>query len=112
MTIDIAHGHSNAVINMIQHLKIFTRNVRYCGQCWNARSRSRIRKRGADATKVGIGPGKVCITKIKTGFGTGGRQLAALRWCAKALGNQLLQMVGFGPMETLQNLCVLGQLWS
>ena len=39
---------------------------------------------GADATKVGIGPGKVCITKIKTGFGTGGWQLAALRWCAKA----------------------------
>ena len=32
---------------------------------------------------MGIGPGKVCITKIKTGFGTGGRQLAALRWCAK-----------------------------
>src|SRR5699024_6413219 len=39
---------------------------------------------GADATKVGIGPGKVCITKIKTGFGTAGWQLAALRWCAKA----------------------------
>ena len=39
---------------------------------------------GADATKVGIGPGKVCITKIKTGFGTGGWQLAALRLCAKA----------------------------
>ena len=39
---------------------------------------------GADATKVGIGPGKVCITKLKTGFGTGGWQLAALRWCAKA----------------------------
>ncbi|OLN18930.1 hypothetical protein BUE67_13015, partial [Corynebacterium diphtheriae] len=29
---------------------------------------------GADATKVGIGPGRVCITKIKTGFGTGGWQ--------------------------------------
>ena len=39
---------------------------------------------GADATKVGIGPGKVCITKLKTGFGTGGWQLAAVRWCAKA----------------------------
>ncbi|GAA3324880.1 hypothetical protein GCM10020331_054510 [Ectobacillus funiculus] len=39
---------------------------------------------GADATKIGIGPGKACITKIKTGFGTGGWQLAALRWCAKS----------------------------
>jgi GMP reductase len=32
---------------------------------------------GADATKVGVGPGKVCITKLKTGFGTGGWQLGA-----------------------------------
>ncbi|MCP6717338.1 IMP dehydrogenase, partial [Klebsiella pneumoniae] len=39
---------------------------------------------GADATKVGVGPGKACITKVKTGFGTGGWQLAAVRWCAKA----------------------------
>ena len=39
---------------------------------------------GADATKVGIGPGRVCITKIKTGFGTGGWQLAALNICSKA----------------------------
>ena len=38
---------------------------------------------GADATKVGIGPGKVCITKSKTGFGTGGWQLSALKWCAR-----------------------------
>jgi GMP reductase len=34
---------------------------------------------GADATKVGIGPGKVCITKLKTGFGTGGWQLSAVK---------------------------------
>lgn len=39
---------------------------------------------GADATKVGIGPGRVCITKIKTGFGTGGWQLAAINACSKA----------------------------
>jgi GMP reductase len=38
---------------------------------------------GADATKVGVGPGKVCITKMKTGFGTGGWQLSALKWCAR-----------------------------
>ena len=38
---------------------------------------------GADATKVGVGPGKVCITKLKTGFGTGGWQLSALKWCSR-----------------------------
>ena len=38
---------------------------------------------GADATKIGVGPGKVCITRLKTGFGTGGWQLSALKWCAR-----------------------------
>ncbi|MEG2254735.1 MAG: GMP reductase, partial [Vagococcus sp.] len=45
---------------------------------------------GADATKVGIGPGKVCITKLKTGFGTGGWQLSALRRCSKAARKPLI----------------------
>ncbi|HCZ0997256.1 TPA: IMP dehydrogenase, partial [Staphylococcus aureus] len=45
---------------------------------------------GADATKVGIGPGRVCITKIKTGFGTGGWQLAALNICSKAARKPLI----------------------
>ena len=44
------------------------------------RGRDRPGKLGADATKVGIGPGKVCITRLKTGFGTGGWQLSALKW--------------------------------
>ena len=39
---------------------------------------------GADATKVGIGPGKVCITKLKTGFGTGGWQLGCRSLVRKA----------------------------
>ena len=33
--------------------------------------------------RSGVGPGKVCITKLKTGFGTGGWQLSALKWCAR-----------------------------
>ena len=85
VTIDIAHGHSNAVINMIQHLKKFLPET--CVIAGNVGTPEAVRElenAGADATKVGIGPGKVCITKIKTGFGTGGWQLAALRWCAKA----------------------------
>ncbi len=45
---------------------------------------------GADATKVGIGPGRVCTTKIKTGFGTGGWQLAALNICRGAARKPLI----------------------
>ncbi|HBC7257896.1 TPA: GMP reductase [Enterococcus faecalis] len=84
VTIDIAHGHSNAVINMIQHLKkSLPETFVIAGNVGTPEAVRELENAGADATKVGIGPGKVCITKIKTGFGTGGWQLAALRWCAK-----------------------------
>jgi GMP reductase len=85
ITIDIAHGHANSVINMIQHIKTFLpETFVIAGNVGTPEAVRELENAGADATKVGIGPGKVCITKIKTGFGTGGWQLAALRWCAKA----------------------------
>ena len=85
ITIDIAHGHSNAVINMIQHIKKhLPESFVIAGNVGTPEAVRELENAGADATKVGIGPGKVCITKIKTGFGTGGWQLAALRWCSKA----------------------------
>lgn len=85
ITIDIAHGHANSVINMIQHIKkLLPDSFVIAGNVGTPEAVRELENAGADATKVGIGPGKVCITKIKTGFGTGGWQLAALRWCAKA----------------------------
>ena len=85
ITIDIAHGHSNAVINMIKHIKKHLPDTFViAGNVGTPEGVRELENAGADATKVGIGPGKVCITKLKTGFGTGGWQLAALRWCAKA----------------------------
>lgn len=85
ITIDIAHGHSEAVIQMIYHLKKYLpETFVIAGNVGTPEAVRELENAGADATKVGIGPGKVCITKIKTGFGTGGWQLAALRWCAKA----------------------------
>ncbi|WP_314060128.1 GMP reductase [uncultured Vagococcus sp.] len=91
VTIDIAHGHSNAVINMIQHLKQFLpETFVIAGNVGTPEAVRELENAGADATKVGIGPGKVCITKIKTGFGTGGWQLAALRRCSKAARKPLI----------------------
>ncbi|KKE79959.1 GMP reductase [Oceanobacillus caeni] len=85
ITIDIAHGHSNQVIAMVQHIKKhLPESFVIAGNVGTPEAVRELENAGADATKVGIGPGKVCITKIKTGFGTGGWQLAALRWCAKA----------------------------
>ncbi|MFS0690900.1 GMP reductase [Sporosarcina sp. 179-K 8C2 HS] len=91
VTIDIAHGHSNAVISMIKHLKKhLPETFVIAGNVGTPEAVRELENAGADATKVGIGPGKVCITKIKTGFGTGGWQLAALRWCAKAASKPII----------------------
>lgn len=91
ITIDIAHGHSNAVIEMIQHIKKhLPGSFVIAGNVGTPEAVRELENAGADATKVGIGPGKVCTTKIKTGFGTGGWQLAALRWCAKAASKPII----------------------
>lgn len=91
ITIDIAHGHSNAVIEMIQFLKQhLPSSFVIAGNVGTPEAVRELENAGADATKVGIGPGKVCITKIKTGFGTGGWQLSALRWCSKAARKPLI----------------------
>lgn len=91
ITIDIAHGHSNQVIKMIRHIKEhLPESFVIAGNVGTPEAVRDLERAGADATKVGIGPGKVCITKIKTGFGTGGWQLAALRWCAKAASKPVI----------------------
>lgn len=91
ITIDIAHGHSNAVIEMIKHIKkLLPESFVIAGNVGTPEAVRELEHAGADATKVGIGPGKVCITKIKTGFGTGGWQLAALRWCGKAASKPII----------------------
>ncbi|WP_434400449.1 GMP reductase [Planococcus sp. 11815] len=91
ITIDVAHGHSNAVIDMIQHIKkSLPESFVIAGNVGTPEAVRELENAGADATKVGIGPGKVCITKIKTGFGTGGWQLAALRLCAKAASKPII----------------------
>lgn len=85
VTIDIAHGHSEQVINMIRHLKEYLPDsFVIAGNVGTPEGVRELENAGADATKVGIGPGRVCITKIKTGFGTSGWQLAAVNHCSKA----------------------------
>ena len=84
ITIDIAHGHSDTVQKMIVYLKNkLPKSFIIAGNVGTPEAVIDLENWGADATKVGIGPGKVCITKIKTGFGTGGWQLSALKWCAR-----------------------------
>lgn len=84
ITIDIAHGHADSVKNMIAHIKEkLPQTFVIAGNVGTPEAVIDLENWGADATKVGIGPGKVCITRMKTGFGTGGWQLSALKWCAR-----------------------------
>ena len=84
ITIDVAHGHADSVQKMIAYLKAkLPGSFVIAGNVGTPEAVIDLENWGADATKVGIGPGKVCITKLKTGFGTGGWQLSALKWCAR-----------------------------
>jgi GMP reductase len=84
ITIDIAHGHADSVQQMIEHIKTkLPQAFVIAGNVATPEAVIDLEHWGADATKVGVGPGKVCITRLKTGFGTGGWQLSALKWCAR-----------------------------
>ncbi len=84
ITIDIAHGHATSVRDMIAHIKQkLPASFVIAGNVATPEAVIDLENWGADATKVGVGPGKVCITRLKTGFGTGGWQLSALKWCAR-----------------------------
>ncbi|MHA5107666.1 GMP reductase [Oenococcus oeni] len=85
ITIDIAHGYANTVIDMIHYIKKhLPKAFVVAGNIATPDAVRELEDAGANATKVGIGPGRACITKLKTGFGTAGWQLAAVRLCAKA----------------------------
>ena len=84
ITIDIAHGHADSVREMIRHIKSkLPESFVIAGNVATPEAVIDLENWGADATKVGVGPGKVCITRLKTGFGTGGWQLSAMKWCAR-----------------------------
>src|SRR5699024_6614810 len=79
------------VIDMIHHIKKYLpETFLIAGNVGTPEAVRELENAGADATKVGIGPGKVCITKLKNGIGTGGWQLAALSWCSKAASKPII----------------------
>lgn len=91
ITIDVAHGHSEDVMDMIRFIKEFLpQSFLIAGNVATPEAVRDLEHAGADATKVGVGPGRVCITKLKTGFGTAGWQLAAVRACSKSASKPII----------------------
>ncbi|MCM2267038.1 MAG: IMP dehydrogenase [Elusimicrobiales bacterium] len=84
LALDTAHGHSELVLKTLREVKrkfkveVIAGNVATC-----AGARDLV-KAGADAVKVGIGPGSICTTRIVSGVGV--PQLTAIKDCVRGAG--------------------------
>jgi IMP dehydrogenase len=82
LVIDIAHGHSELMGDSIEALRSRFDGVQLiCGNVATAEGATYLAERGADAVKVGVGPGRGCRTRLETAAGV--PQLQAIReaWC-------------------------------
>jgi len=82
--VDTAHGHSQAVINQVREIKQqYGDKIQVVGgNIATAEAVRDLADAGADAVKVGIGPGSICTTRIVAGVGV--PQLTAVMQCSKA----------------------------
>src|SRR5438270_5465690 len=98
LAIDSAHGHSSRVIEAVKVIKsklpevdLLAGNVAtFDGACELTRS-------GADAIKVGIGPGSICTTRIVTGAGV--PQVTAIAECARATRDAGIPVIADGGIK-------------
>lgn len=86
--IDTAHGHSRGVLDMIKRIKKNFKNVQLiAGNVGTGDGAKAIADAGADAVKVGVGPGSICTTRIVTGAGI--PQLTAVNEASNALKGRI-----------------------
>jgi len=82
LVVDTAHGHSKGVIDTIKYIKKNHKGIDVIGgNIATVEAVRALAKAGADAVKVGIGPGSICTTRVVTGIGA--PQLSAVMNCAK-----------------------------
>ncbi len=76
LVVDTAHGHSRGVLNAVREIKNTFDVQLIAGNIATAEAAADLVKAGADAVKVGIGPGSICTTRIVAGIGV--PQLSAI----------------------------------
>ena len=98
ITIDTAHGHSKGVIEMVKLVKQMYPELQViAGNVATADGALALADAGADAIKVGIGPGSICTTRIVAGVGV--PQLYAVYECAKALEGRGIPVIADGGIK-------------
>jgi IMP dehydrogenase len=98
LCIDTAHGHSRGVVEAVASLrKTFPQAQFIAGNVATAEAYMALANAGADAVKVGIGPGSICTTRVIAGVGV--PQITAIAECARAAGRNGPPIVADGGVK-------------
>src|SRR5690606_30393424 len=98
ITLDSAHGHSKGILDTLRNIKkAFPQLPVIGGNVATAAGALALKDAGADAVKVGIGPGSICTTRIVTGIGA--PQLTAVMECAQALKGTGIPVIADGGIR-------------
>ena len=99
LTIDIAHGHSVAMMETMKWLKDTFADIQLiAGNIATPEGAEDLIASGADAIKVGIGPGSMCTTRIITGAGV--PQLTAIALCSEVASSFGVPVIADGGIRT------------
>ncbi|WP_154855178.1 IMP dehydrogenase [Cyclobacterium xiamenense] len=98
VSIDTAHGHSKGVIETCKRIKATFPDLEVIvGNIATAEAAIALADAGADAVKVGVGPGSICTTRVIAGVGM--PQLSAVMECAKALKERGVPVIADGGIR-------------
>jgi IMP dehydrogenase len=98
VVVDTAHGHSSRVIEQVAHVRKLSNGAQIiAGNIATADAAKALIDAGADAVKVGIGPGSICTTRIVAGVGV--PQLTAIMDTAEACRTQGVPIIADGGIR-------------
>jgi IMP dehydrogenase len=97
LVVDTAHGHSRSVLETVQRIKR-THNVDVmAGNVATGAATAALIEAGADAVKVGVGPGSICTTRVVAGVGV--PQITAVMDCAAAASRHGIPVIADGGIQ-------------
>jgi IMP dehydrogenase len=98
IVVDTAHGHSRGVVEMVRRIKDALAVEVVAGNIATAEAARALIDAGADAVKVGIGPGAICTTRVVAGVGV--PQITAIHDAASVAAAEGVPVIGDGGMTS------------
>src|SRR4051812_15522200 len=97
LVVDTAHGHSLSVLQMVELMKRTYRIEVMAGNVATGSATEALIAAGADAVKIGVGPGSICTTRVVAGVGV--PQVTAVLDCARAAARHDIPIVADGGIQ-------------